>query len=61
MTRKDIEQKMDELTREYAKTHDPEILLIPNVSKMSPHEFTGDRPANLPELAARGKDELQVD
>ena len=25
MTREDIEQKMDELTREYAKTHDPEI------------------------------------
>lgn len=25
MTREDIEQKMDELTREYAKTYDPEI------------------------------------
>ena len=25
MTREDIEQKMDELMREYAKTHDPEI------------------------------------
>ena len=25
MTREDIEQKMDELTRQYAKTYDPEI------------------------------------
>ena len=25
MTRQEIEQKMDELAREFAKTHDPEI------------------------------------
>jgi hypothetical protein len=28
MTREEIEQKMDELAREFGETHDPEIYLV---------------------------------
>jgi hypothetical protein len=37
--------------------HAPPLFLD---SPMSPQEFTGDRSANLPELALRGKDELHI-